>query len=191
MKIVFAQITMNMMNQINRKIPMPARITRQTGFTLIEIGVAVLILSVGILGVAGMQSVGVRESQNTYFRSQANILVMDMANRMWANREQAYLGGDSEYVEDAPLNPACSFGGGSCNASDIAGMDLRNWSDAIRDSGLPNAGQSIEFVGDVLVDGVAITAVYDIAVFWDESQSDDNANDCASASGCVSWRIQI
>ena len=73
-------------------------LSRQRGFTIIEIGVAVLILSVGILGVAGMQSVGVRESQNTYFRSQANLLVMDMANRMWANKEQAHLGSTSQYV---------------------------------------------------------------------------------------------
>ncbi len=45
----------------------------QKGFTLIEVMVAVFVLVVGTLGMAGMQAVSVRESQNSIFRSQADI----------------------------------------------------------------------------------------------------------------------
>ena len=61
----------------------------QQGFTLIEVMVAVFVLAVGILGMAGMQAVSVRESQNSIFRSQADILAGDMADRLRANRSDA------------------------------------------------------------------------------------------------------
>ena len=163
----------------------------QLGFTLIEVVVAVLILAVGILGAAGMQSVGVRESQNTYFRSQANLLVIDMANKMLANQEQASLGEQSIYTEEAPNSASCDFDGASCNADDIAEMDIVRWEQAVQSSGLPNAGQAIEFVGDVRVQGVAVTAIYDIQVFWDERREGVTPPNCESASSCVSWRVQI
>ena len=49
-----------------------SQIAKAHGFTLIEVMVTVFILSVGILGVAGMQAVSVRESGNTYHRTQAD-----------------------------------------------------------------------------------------------------------------------
>lgn len=165
--------------------------SKQQGFTLIEIVVAVLILAIGILGVAGMQSVGVRESQNTYFRSQANLLVIDMANKMIANREQARLGNDSAYLLEPPENATCDFDGASCDAGAIAGLDLKGWEDAVQAAGLPNAGQAIEFVGGVELDGQTVTAIYDIQVFWDEAKTGALASGCDNASGCVSWRVQI
>ena len=58
----------------------------QMGFTLVEVLVAVFVLAIGILGMAGMQAVGVRESQNTYYRTQADMLANDIIDRMRANR---------------------------------------------------------------------------------------------------------
>lgn len=167
-----------------------ARILKKnTGFTLVEIVVAVLILAIGILGVAGMQSVGVRESQNTYFRSQANLLAADMAGKMRANAIEAKKGDSSVYIEDAPA------GGGDCSSScdsvAVAEADRKAWEDAISSSGLPNAGQSVNYVGGVNLDGELVAATYDIQIFWDEDREGAVATDCASASGCISWRVQI
>ncbi len=162
------------------------------GFTLVEIVVAVLILSIGILGVAGMQSVGVRESQNTYFRSQANLLVADMAGKMRANATEAKRGANSVYLEDAPESPGCAWGAGECDPSSIAGFDLQNWESAVQSSGLPHAGQAIVSVGQINdAQGEVVTAIYDIQIFWDEAREGAQPENCAAASGCVTWRIQI
>ena len=64
----------------------------QSGFTLIEVLIAVAILSFGMLGIAAMQITGVRANQGSYFRSQATYLAMDMAERMGANRPGARAG---------------------------------------------------------------------------------------------------
>lgn len=61
-------------------------IQAQTGFTLIEVLIAVAILAFGMLGIAAMQITGVRANQGSYFRSQATYIASDFAERMYANR---------------------------------------------------------------------------------------------------------
>lgn len=173
------------------KKPVTPILNTQSGFTLIEIAVAVLVLAIGILGVAGMQSVGVRESQNTYFRSQANLLVEDMANKMRANQAEAALGVGSRYLAQTITADSCNFDGDLCDAGQVADLDLSSWVEAVENSGLPNVGQAIQFVGNVEINGVAVTSTYDIQVFWDEAKQGVTPDDCAQASGCVSWRVQI
>lgn len=58
----------------------------QSGFTLIEILVTMLVMAIGFLGLAALQTSGLQQSQNTYFRTQADILARDIADRMRANR---------------------------------------------------------------------------------------------------------
>ncbi len=62
------------------------RNTHATGFTLIEVLIAVAILSFGMLGIAAMQITGVRANQGSIVRSQATFIAMDMTERMYANR---------------------------------------------------------------------------------------------------------
>lgn len=164
-----------------------AVIKKNSGFTLIEIVVAVLILAIGILGVAGMQSVGIRESQNTYFRSQANLLAADMAGKMRANAIEAKKGGDSVYLAEAAGDDC----GSGCNSIAVAATDRQVWEDAIASSGLPNAGQTVNYVGGITHEGELVTVTYDIQIFWDDRRDGSAASDCASATGCVSWRVQI
>ena len=60
-----------------------------SGFSLIEVLVALLILSVGLLGLAGLQSRGLRESNSALLRSQAVQYAEDILDRMRANRANA------------------------------------------------------------------------------------------------------
>lgn len=65
---------------------------QQRGATLIEVLVAMVILAIGLLGLAGLQTVSVQSNQGAYYRSQATILANDMADRMRANRTAALAG---------------------------------------------------------------------------------------------------
>ena len=62
------------------------------GFSLIEVLIALLVLSVGLLGLAFLQAAGLRFNNDSYMRSQATILAYDLVDRMRANTKAA-LGG--------------------------------------------------------------------------------------------------
>ncbi len=55
------------------------------GFTLIEVLVSMVILAIGLLGLASMQTLSLRDSQNAFFYSQATTLAYEMGDRIAAN----------------------------------------------------------------------------------------------------------
>lgn len=72
-----------------RSVPSMRAQPREAGFTLLEVMVAVVILSVGLLGMALLQSTSLRAAQATNERSQATMLVYEMMDMVRANRRQA------------------------------------------------------------------------------------------------------
>ena len=78
------------MNRVNLKSKL------QSGFTMIEVLVTIAILVVGLLGLAAMQTLSTLAELESYQRSQALVLVRDMADRMTANKIQIvdYVGND-------------------------------------------------------------------------------------------------
>jgi type IV pilus assembly protein PilV len=63
---------------------------RQRGMTLIEILVAIVVLSVGLLGLAGLQLKGLQVNQGSIYRWQASMLAEDIADRIRADRAGAF-----------------------------------------------------------------------------------------------------
>lgn len=111
-----------------------ARPARVTGFTLIEILIALVIFSIGLLGLAGMQLRGSEGTNMAYFRSQATLIANDMAERLHANRggayaDDAYLNLDSTGIcaGGAPTNICATRGntqGTPCTPAQMATFDL-------------------------------------------------------------------
>lgn len=65
----------------------PMKLNRgQRGLSLLEVLVSLIILSLGLLGYAGLQSVTIKNSHNAYLRSQATSLAYNALDRMRANR---------------------------------------------------------------------------------------------------------
>jgi type IV pilus assembly protein PilV len=94
----------------------------QCGFTLLEMLVALVILSVGMLGIAGMQARGLRYNHEAYVRTQATFLANDLFERMRINVKNA-----ASYVGDAPSNTCDSSKG----AADVAN-DRACWHESIK-----------------------------------------------------------
>jgi type IV pilus assembly protein PilV len=67
--------------------------SRQRGMTLIEILVAVVVLSIGLLGLAGLQLKGMQVNQGSVYRWQAAMLAEDIVDRMRADRAGAQANG--------------------------------------------------------------------------------------------------
>lgn len=166
----------------------------QSGFTLIEVMVTVFILAVGMLGVAGMQAVSVRESQNTYFRTQADFLASDMVDRMRANRTGSRSGNANGYLAAAPDAAAdCTS---TCDEDAMADFDLKEWHDALANSSLPSAAATITLNQDLLNPaGVTIGSVYTVQIFWDENRDGSTGRGCDPSSAadmsCVRLVVQI
>ncbi len=87
--------------------------TLASGFTLLEVLIAVVILSVGLLGMAGLQARSLQANQSALMRSQATVLAYDMIDRMRANRALARAG---DYNQ---LLAAAAPGGGVIEQDDI------------------------------------------------------------------------
>ena len=99
------------------------------GFTLIEVLISMLILAVGLLGLAGLQATGLRNNISAYNRSQATQLAYDLADRMRANVAEAQNYTTSIYFTQAPAGtavPNCELAAG-CSTTQMAQNDLSVW----------------------------------------------------------------
>lgn len=109
------------------------RVRRQRGFSLIEVLVTMLILSFGLLGVAGLLVGGVSNAAGSESLNKANQLAADMADRIRANPTVA-LGATSEYLinENAAWeNRPDLWVDAAPTVSSIATGDVKAWMDAI------------------------------------------------------------
>ena len=72
---------------------------RERGLTLIEILVTLLVISIGLLGVAGLHSFSMRNNYDALMRSHASALISEITDRMRVSRALVYPsgGGASEY----------------------------------------------------------------------------------------------
>ena len=91
--------------------------------------IVALILSIGILGVAGLQIVGMKGTHQSYMKQQAAGIINTLTERMRSNK-QGVIGG--RYLLDNDVNPVdCSAAAldcttSSCTATNIASLDLHN-----------------------------------------------------------------
>jgi type IV pilus assembly protein PilV len=87
------RIQQKQMNNIfNERYGIPARTRAADGFTLIEILVTLVIISVGLLGIAGLHSMSLRNNFDALIRSHASALADEIADRMRTNRTRALAG---------------------------------------------------------------------------------------------------
>lgn len=106
----------------------------QRGTTLIETLVALLVLSIGLLGVAALQMASLQNNRGALMRSQASVLAYAIADRMRANRTVALTGAYTVAFGATPT-------GGTTTA-----LDLQDWKLTIANT-LPAGDGAIDLVG--------------------------------------------
>ena len=132
--------------------------TVQSGLTLIETLVALVVLSAGLLGVAALQVHGLSAGRSANYRSHAANLAADMAERIRSNPLglDAYAGPGSDNRCTADVGEALE-----CTPEQMATHDVFLWDRAIRSS-LPVGDWRIE------VDSGSVPPGFRIAVTWVE-----------------------
>lgn len=148
---------------VHRKRYAANRVSWAPGFSLLEVLVALLVLSIGLLGLAALQTTGLKFSQQSYQRTQATLQAYDMLDRIRANPLGKTAGKYSSvalgYRPSSP--PSCVTGGtpGTCDFNQMADYDIDQWN-------LANASLLSEGRGQVSISG---SSVYVITIKWKEN----------------------
>jgi len=147
----------------------PTAQSRQQGFNLVEVMIALVVLAIGLLGLAALQNFSLKATHQSYQRTQATILIHDIIDRMRANSTEiaSY---SVPFATDNISGPDCAIS--PCTPPSLALHDLREWTAAMRStSGLGPSGrvqitQAASFGGGVLAT---------ITMTWVESYGKDDA----------------
>lgn len=165
----------------------------QGGFTLIEVMISVLVLLIGVLGIAGMQMLSLQTNQGAYFRSQAVYIGAEILDAMRANP-----GDLASYVitvdpldtSNVPADPGCALAANGCAPAALAALDLRHWARHFADvfgstdyqPTLPGGRGQITQNGNE----------YTVQVAWTQRAFDDtNAADGSDTRSVVTEVVQL
>jgi type IV pilus assembly protein PilV len=149
---------------------------KHRGFTLVEVLIAMMILAVGLLGLAALQASGLKSNQSAYYRSQATQLAYDISDRMRVNvsvsdkyrsdimkPEEAKQQLASCVPQKLPVTTPCT-------PEMMAEHDLFEWNEAIK-SILPSA------TGTITSPTTPIDKTYTVTITWDENRDDNHDGD--------------
>ena len=135
---------------------------KQHGFSLVEVLIALVIMSVGMLGIAGLYVQSLQAGRTSMFRHQAVHLAGDVADRIRANPN-----GGAAYMHATGVNNNCVAANNDCDIVEMARNDVFLWK---QQAGNTLPGTAPTGGGDVTInfDDTVVPPVYTITVSWEE-----------------------
>ena len=157
----------------------------QHGFAMIEVLISVVILSVGLLGLAGLQVVGMKGTQHAGMKMQATLLTQSLLEKIRANPN-----GDYEQTIDCSNALPKDCGSVQCGVDQLAAYDLYRVQ-----CGTKSGGQLLGGISSLLVNGkivvncpVSCDAGLTITTSWDERVIDEHD---MTVDGVLSKKLQL
>jgi type IV pilus assembly protein PilV len=173
--------------------------TRSRGFSLIEVMVALVVLSIGLLGIAKMQALSLSSTTVASMRSLASIEASSLAAAMHENRGYWSNGGDASaatiLVQGATISvssgaallagaltgaPNCKVPGTPCSITSMAAFDLQAWATTLN-ALLPN--ETARIVCNNLTP-ISCT----VTINWSENAVAINAQAAANANAAAAFQ---
>jgi type IV pilus assembly protein PilV len=147
---------------------------KQGGFTLLEVLIALLVLSIGLLGLAALQTLGLRSNQMASMRTLATHYAYDMTDRLRANPE----GVDANqyvftYDPGSPpaYPPTTDCRTATCTPAEMAAFDISLWTNTLEQT-LPSGRGAIS---QTVTAGVT---THTVTIFWDEERTGATGTSC-------------
>jgi len=140
------------------------------GFSLLEVLIALVILSVGLLGIAALISTALKSNGSAYMRTQATALAYNIIDRMRANLPAADLG---SYDTPMPAAPSAATSspttctGAPCASAALASYDIAQWEYDLKTQ-LP---QGMGAIAATTAGGIVAVTV---TVLWNDSRAHDS-----------------
>lgn len=146
------------------------------GFAMLEVLITIMVVSVGLLALAGLQLTSLRGAQESAKRTIAVHAAYEMADRMKANSQQTY------HLLSGTL-PNCT--GGACSATDLALFDTKVWQTRLAQE-LPGGVGVVCHDSTAIADGSSVAThgcdnagdlgTYVIKIWWSERSSEPTAS---------------
>ncbi len=136
------------------------------GFSLLEVLIALVILSVGLLGIAAMISTTLKSNDSAYMRTQATTLAYNIMDRMRANLPAA-TGGSYDITMPASAatgSDPTTCTSGTCDSTTLAAYDLGQWEYDLANQ-LPEGRGAV-----ATATGGGVTTVT-VTVLWNDSRA--------------------
>lgn len=137
------------MDKLKVKVMEYIKLKKESGFTLIEVMVSVLILSVGLLGLASLHVVSLKNNQSAQYRTEATIWAYSMLDVMRLDRDEAIASG-------------YNVGFGPIGVYSYRTAEIASWKTSLMNS--------IKGDGSIAVDGLGVVT---IVIQWDDSRGTD------------------
>lgn len=163
--------------------------SRIAGYTLLEVLVALVVLSIGLLGLGLLQATSLQDNTKAYLRSIAVVRAYDMADRMRTNID-AVRAGDYDSPPGSAPSETCLTDAAGCTPAQMAAIDQWNWGQQLATE-LPGGNGVITNLGTT-------PAVFQIDVRWQESgdegaagQGCDPADTSPADTGFICFRYEF
>jgi type IV pilus assembly protein PilV len=156
---------------------------RVAGFSLVEVLIALVILSVGLLGIAAMVSESLKSKDSSLYRTQALDFASNILERMRANKAQATSGSYDVNYGGRGSNgtiPSDSCTSTNCSPGQMAGVDLTQWQQEISDA-LPAISNSAPAAGSITTTTVGQMTQVNISIRWNDKRANSAVSGAASS----------
>lgn len=144
--------------------------TGQRGFSLVEVLVALLVLSIGLLGLAALQTTSLKYNTDSYTRTQSTILAYDIIDRMRLNPTGVSAGDYDAATSTDAASRVSTYNGckssasgckcdaitADCNTTKLATFDLGKWYERLAAT-LPEASSNLATISRTSTNKVTIT----------------------------------
>lgn len=157
---------------------------RRRGVALVEVLVAMLVVSVGVLAMAGLLATASRYGKTSEFRAVATLLASDMADRIRANkdalRSNATPAGRTDVYDvkgaysnwgSEPDGPVACANANECTAAELAARDIAEWSQSVF-SNLPGGAGYVSVAQVGALGGQMENFAADIWIAWLDPDAD-------------------
>ncbi len=165
-----------------------------SGFTMIELLIALIVLAIGLLGMATLMMASLQTSQGASQRSAATVAAYDLVERMRSNRAAA-VSANSPYTTapatvDLPASDCFEHDATTgCDADEMAEFDLATWWEELQ-TAIPGAAATVQQIAGA-------NESFCIVIFWQEPGVANTANTqeatpCGQApAGRAFYRLQV
>lgn len=151
---------------------------RQSGFTMLEVLISMVIVAFGLLGVAGLQAFALKNNQSASFRSAAAVLASDIVDRIKANVQGSITGDYNAPTTSSGTEVTSCLTAIGCTTGQLATHDLFEWQQRVA-LGLPG-GIGVVCLDSTPHDGVTAAAPecdgvgetnYAVKIWWTDDRT--------------------
>lgn len=156
---------------------------RHSGFAMMEVLMTILVISVGALGLAGLQLASMKYNKDAAIRTKATSVALELSDRMRANlagvRAGSYNQDNGYAAAKSALAGITAPGCGTssdCTSAQLANLDLKEWETSILATLPQGTGAVVPIAGNA--------QTYDIVVMWLEKSLQDDKDGITTDGGC-------